>query len=111
VIGSIQDTREVYTVFQRKHVGRFVDQHFATPSQQDLLIVLPSFFAVKGGIIPGEAKHPDTFPKRGLAEDEIPRGVGIEILHGDSHKAKGVGWNPLLEERQNITGQDLSISR
>lgn len=110
VIGSIKDALEENAMLQGKHVVRFVDQHLAASPQQDLLIILPTLITVKGGIITGKAKDPDTFPKRGLTEDEIPRRMRIEVLHGDCQNAKRISRKLLFEECQNITGQDLPIS-
>ena len=59
MIGTIQDALEEYAVRQGEHVGHLVNQHFTASPQQYLLIVLASFFTVKGRIIAGKAKNSD----------------------------------------------------
>lgn len=111
VIRPVQDALEEDAVLQGKHMSRFVDQHFAASPQQEFPIISSPFIPVKGGIIAGEAENSEAFPQGGLTVDEVPRRMGIEVLHGDCQNAKGIGGKSPLEEPQHITGQDLAIFR
>ena len=97
MIGTIQDALEEYAMLQREHVAHLVDEHFTASPQQDLLKVLVSFLTVKGWIVASKAKYSDAFARGGLPKDEIPRGIGIQILHGYGQDAEGIGGKILLE--------------
>lgn len=94
---------------QAEHVGCLVNEDFTAPPQQDFFIVTSAFLAVEGRVVTGEAINPDTSPKRGMAENKIPRGIMIEVLNRHRQQAKGIRRKISSENGQDIKGQDLSI--
>jgi len=72
-------------------VGRLVRQNPAASLQQDFLVIFAALLAVKGRIITSEAVNSDPAAKRSLSEDEIPRRLGIKVLHSNRQDTKSVG--------------------
>jgi len=62
MIRSVEEASEEDAVGEGKHMGDLMGQDLATPPQQNLSIVLLPSLAVKGRIIPGEAKNPNPLP-------------------------------------------------
>jgi hypothetical protein len=91
VIGPVQDAPEEDAMRQGEHVGGLVNQDLAASPQQDLRIIPSPRLTIESRIITGKAEDPDSLPEGRLAENEIPRRFGIEILHSDRQEAEAVG--------------------
>jgi hypothetical protein len=72
--------------------------------QQDFLVILAAFVAIKDRIVTSEAINSDPTAKRSLSEDEVPRRLWIKVLHSNRQDTKSIGGKIPPEDSQNIAG-------
>src|SRR5262245_9780735 len=92
-----------------KHVSCLVRQHFAASPQHDAGTVR-GVFTVEMRIVANKAVNAHTVSEQRLAKNEIPAGIGIQILQSDSEKAVSVARKPLLEQSQNVLREQLRLA-
>jgi hypothetical protein len=82
-------------------------KHLAAPPQHQCWVITGARLATECGIIADEAVNCHPFAGRRLAEHEISRWIGVEVLHGDCNQAECICGHTRLEESQHVTGKNL----
>src|SRR5947207_1519590 len=89
-----------------------MSEYLAAPPEYEHLGIPPlrDRFAIKRRMITGETVNSDALPERGLAENKVPRRLGIKVFHRDCQQAKRVRRHAGFEKIQHIAGEDLAIA-
>ena len=62
-------------------------------------------------VVAREAVDAHALPQRCLAEDEVPRRVGIQVLHRDAQQRVRVSRQPTAKQGEEIRGEQLAVLR
>ena len=60
-----------------------VNQNLTTSFEQSFPILPYPPLPIESWVVTGKAEYSHAIPQRGLAENEIPCRIRIEVLHGD----------------------------
>lgn len=93
-VASVHHALVVDAVGHAKNVADFMGHYLATPSEGQGLGFVRNFLSPKTGKITGHAKNPNAFGRVGLAENEMPVGVRIQVGHGNRHEAYAILGKP-----------------
>lgn len=96
---------------QAEHVAHFVGEDLAGAGEDEQTRGRIARVAVEGGIVAGEAEDSGTTLEQGLAEDEIPALLRIQVLHGDGDERVGIRRLARGQPGEEVGGEKLAFFR